>query len=199
MKQPRVVEYEHVDMHPAHLRAPEGTYNGCCYGAAFTDGDKCTCWEPVVEPQSNALQEGPMRVQSARCGDCAYRRDSPERQAIGGDTMPYIPEGRFLCHEGMARVTSYRHDAGYETDALTGEHADYRPPTNGWASWQRDGRPAIVCAGWAADNRAYLAALSRQAESTEPGDSGGKVNEKAPAMCPASGGTTHLTLEAEGG
>lgn len=156
--EPRVVAYEHVDMHPAHLRAPDATLNMCCIGAANTDGDKCTCWQPVVEPQTGPAQEGPMAVQPKRCGDCAYRRDSPERQAIGGDTMPYIPENRFLCHDGMARVTSYRHDEGYETHALTGAHTDYRPPTNGWACWQKDGTPAIVCAGWAADNRAYEAA-----------------------------------------
>ena len=166
MKQPRVVDYEHVHMTHDRFRAPGD--GSCCYGAAFSDGENCTCWEPAVEPhETEQLQHGPMDVRRHRCGDCAYRRDSPERQAIGGDTMPYQPNGVFLCHDGMPKVTKYVHPDGAEVPAGEGEHADYRPVERGAMAWQADGRPAIVCAGWAADNRAYYEA--RQLGGTTDG------------------------------
>lgn len=37
--------------------------------------------------------------------------------------------------------------------------------------------------------------FDQQAESADPADSDGKVNGKAPAMCPASGGATHPQLK----
>lgn len=59
-QQPRVVEFEHHDRIVDFLHAPEQTYNSCCYGAAFTDGERCTCWSAVVEPTPTTdVQEGP--------------------------------------------------------------------------------------------------------------------------------------------
>ncbi|WKW87196.1 hypothetical protein SAVBUCKETDAWG_70 [Gordonia phage Savbucketdawg] len=168
MSKPRVVDYEHTHITREHLRSPEPG-GACCYGAAFTDGDNCTCWEPVNEPAPVPIeqcQEGPMPVNRYRCGDCAYRRDSPERQAIDGDTMPYTPGGVFMCHVGMPRAVRYEHPSGavVEHPDPDGPHADYDPVTRGDRAWQADGRPAVVCAGWAADDRAYQAA--RQKRST---------------------------------
>lgn len=157
MNTPRVVEYEHYEHVIDFLHAPESTGYGCCYGAAFTDGERCTCWATVLEPVPTAeVQEGPMPINTRRCGDCAYRRDSPERQERDGDTMPYIPGHIFTCHVGMPRAVAYVHPCGERRETPTGtEFDDYHPIQRGDRAWQADGRPAVVCAGWAADDRAY--------------------------------------------
>lgn len=162
-RQPRVVDYEHYERVVDFLHAPESTGNTCCYGAAFTDGEKCTCWTAELEPTpSTDVQEGPMPVNTARCGDCAYRRDSPERQMRGGDQMPFMADGIFLCHIGMPRAVAFTHSCGERRETPPGtRYDDYRPIERDGRAWQADGRPAVVCAGWAADHRAYLAAQPR--------------------------------------
>ncbi len=157
-RQPRVVEYEHYDVAKDFLSAPAASLNMCCYGAAVYDGERCTCWEHIVEPEpTRDVQEGPMPVNPQRCGDCAYRRDSPERQMRDGDTMPYIPGHIFMCHVGMPKVVRIVHPCGETREVPAGvEYDDYRPVERGDRAWQADGRPAVVCAGWAADNRAYI-------------------------------------------
>lgn len=158
MKPPRVMAYQHVDRTVDHLRAPEESLNMCCYGAAVYDGERCTCWEPEIEPEpTQEVQEGPMAVNTRRCGDCAYRPDSPERQAMGGDFMPYVPDGVFTCHVGMPKAVRFRHPpTGVVVEVPEGTaNDDYRPVTRGDRAWQADGRPAVVCAGWARDDRAY--------------------------------------------
>jgi hypothetical protein len=164
MREPRVVPYEHQDRTVDHLRAPAASHNSCCYGAAFTDGDRCTCWTPIVDPEpTTVVQEGPMPVNGERCHDCAYRRDSPERQALDGDPMPYIPGGVFTCHVGMPKAVAFVHPCGERVEVPPGtENDDYRPVTRGDRAWQADGRPAVVCAGWAADDRAYQRAQARR-------------------------------------
>jgi len=154
----RVVDLEHVDIAKDFMSAPAAALNMCCYGAAVYDGERCTCWESVVEPEpTQDVQEGPMPVNAQRCGDCAYRRDSPERQLRDGDGMPYVPGGVFLCHVGMPKVVRIEHPCGETRDVPPGvENDDYRPVERGYRAWQADGRPAVVCAGWAADHRAYL-------------------------------------------
>ncbi|MHA0288295.1 hypothetical protein ACXYX3_17820 [Mycobacterium sp. C3-094] len=168
MAEPRVVEYEHYHHASDLFRAPEQTANGCCYGAAVYDGEKCTCWEPILEPvPTPEVQEGPMPVNTRRCGDCAYRRDSPERAQRDGDTMPYIPGGVFLCHVGMPRAVAYEHPCGERRETPPGtRYDDYRPIERGDRAWQADGRPAVVCAGWAADDRAYQTAQQIRGDST---------------------------------
>lgn len=157
MPEPRVVEYEHYERAINHLHAPESSLNMCCYGAAFTDGERCTCWSPVLEPEPTLdVQEGPMPVNESRCHDCAYRRDSPERQQRDGDTMPYIPGHLFTCHVGMPRAVAYVHPSGERVETPPGtENDDYHPIELAGRAWQADGRPAVVCAGWASDDRAY--------------------------------------------
>lgn len=130
----------------------------CCYAAAVY-GDRCDCWRPVIAPHpTQHIEHGPMPVQPTRCGDCAYRRDSPERQELDGDPMPYTPGRVFLCHTGMPKVTHWVHPSGFviETDS-----DDYKPIMLDVRAWQADGRPAIVCAGWAQDDRRYQEAVNR--------------------------------------
>jgi len=155
--QPRVVDYEHYERVVDFLAAPEQAFNSCCYGAAFTDGERCTCWTAIVEPKPTMdLQEGPMPVNRHRCHDCAYRLDSPERQQRDGDTMPYQPGGIFICHTGLPKSVRFVHPCGEVREVPAGtDNDDYRPVERGDRAWQADGRPAVVCAGWAADDRAY--------------------------------------------
>ncbi|PTR42047.1 hypothetical protein C8K38_111216 [Rhodococcus sp. OK611] len=124
----------------------------CCYGAAVY-GDRCTCWTAVldIEP-STAVEEGPNEANAKCCHDCAFRAGSPEREEMGGDPMPYRPDHPFYCHTGFPHADHYTHP---ETDqTIPGRDGDYQPITHNGRTWRADGRPALVCAGWAAFNRA---------------------------------------------
>lgn len=93
-----------------------------------------------------------MQARTKRCHDCAYRKDSPERQAMDGDRMPYNPNGTFVCHDRLPKAVYYVHPSGAVMEPIGDS---YQPIMNGNRAWLADGRPATVCAGWAADNRAY--------------------------------------------
>ena len=128
----------------------------CCM-AAIIDPTDCTCWRPMIVPHpTQAVQAGPAPVRRSRCGDCAYRRDSRERREMEGDPPHFYPDHTFYCHAGLPRVWAWVHPSG--AVRLTPRHPDtddYRPILRNGTVWQADGRPGIVCAGWAADKRAY--------------------------------------------
>lgn len=77
--------------------------------------------------------------------------------------MPYRPGAVFTCHVGMPKAVAFVHPCGERVETPPGpENDDYRPIARGDRAWQADGRPAVVCAGWAADDRAYQAAQRRR-------------------------------------
>jgi hypothetical protein len=126
----------------------------CCEGAALEGPAGCACWEPVfVHRQAPAVPPrsvGDLVVRRRRCGDCAYRRDSPERRAeFLADTLDAMPGlGQvFYCHDGIRRPWGWVHPDGRLVD---GEPEDYQPLMRAGIPYRADGSPALICAGWAA-------------------------------------------------
>ncbi|MFE7747072.1 hypothetical protein [Nocardia sp. NPDC057455] len=145
-------------MRHTSLFAPPGDVP-CCL-ASVLDPTDCTCWRRVVAPHpTTQVQAGPSPVRGRRCGDCAYRPDSPERQANDGDRPRFVPEHVFYCHDGLPKTVAWVHPSG--AVRMADEDDDYAPIIWSGRVWQADGRPALVCAGWAADNRGYYAARDR--------------------------------------
>jgi hypothetical protein len=136
---------------PGWRDAPDD-YVPCCYGAAHNGPRGCTCWEPVFDvEQARPVQFGPMPLATKCCHDCAYRHNSPERQAGEFDHLEEVALNErevFVCHQGMCRVVGWRHpEIGELPYAGAG---DYRPPISNGHAWLADGRPATLCAGWGA-------------------------------------------------
>lgn len=161
----------------AHFEAGHGiavalAVKECCEGAFDGGPTECTCWTPEydleqVKPSIAAVVglalgeiEPPQR--DRMCGDCAYRPNSPEK--TGDDTVDgnaamlerLAAEGhRFWCHDGMRKQVAWRHPAGIRIPAVgTG---DYQPPIVEAVPYRADGQPGLLCAGWAARNRALTA------------------------------------------
>jgi hypothetical protein len=123
----------------------------CCWASAHDLG-QCTCWLTVVAPHpTQRVQEGPNAIRSGRCGDCAYRRDSPERRELDGDELPYVDTQRFYCHDGTPKTIAYVHPSG--AVQVPGRDS-YEPILRDGRAWMADGRPALICAGWAQVDRA---------------------------------------------
>lgn len=138
---------------PANMPAPD-PLAPCCYGSADSeDGTGCTCWTSVLDREATRdVQEGPSPIRSVMCGDCAYRPGSPEREEEGGDPPDYTLRQPFYCHTGMPRAVGYRHPALGDAVVPAPTDDDYRPMIRNGLAWQADGRPAVLCAGWAAHN-----------------------------------------------
>jgi hypothetical protein len=149
---------------------PDAGEGMCCMGAAALGPARCTCWNPVYDleqadpdPVAVKLLDAGVQpaTQPAPCADCAYRLGSPEREGdkrYSGDQAlleRIVASGeRFWCHQGMRKVTAWRHPSG----AVIPVDVDgYAPPKVGGVPWQADGQPGLVCGGWAARRRAYLA------------------------------------------
>lgn len=84
------------------------------------------------------------------CGDCAFRKDSPERrEAFLEEALMELPTtGQpFYCHEDMRRPVRWEHPDGRTVEGST---ADWQPPIIGGLPYRLDGRPGLLCAGWAA-------------------------------------------------
>lgn len=136
---------------------PDAGGGACCIGSAACGPERCTCWEIVHDVEQAEPKPGPPAVRARRCSDCAFRSDSPENQ---GDER-YVcdaaiealarPDGVFYCHDGMRRAIGQRHPAGV---FVPSEIPDaYAPATNGVAVYRADGRPGLICAGFAAERR----------------------------------------------
>lgn len=138
---------------PSNMPAPEPIVP-CCDSSLHSDGESCTCWDAVldVEP-TRAVHEGPHEIRRLMCADCAYRPGSPEREDAGGDEPGFTLEQRFFCHTGMPRAVGYVHPR-LEGVVPAPTTDDYRPFIRDGQAWQVDGRPAELCAGWAAFTRA---------------------------------------------
>lgn len=127
---------------------------GCCIGNDIQGPEYCLCWTPEYD----LLQETPRLATSADqistqvglCGDCAYRKTSPER-ADGWmeEALLDLASGGqpFWCHQGMRRPVRWRHPDGRVVD---GDPADYQPPMIDGVPYQADGTPGLLCGGWAA-------------------------------------------------
>lgn len=120
--------------------------------AAMTDGDSCECWTSIYWPEPEVdVAQGPSAVRATRCGDCAYRPDSPERQA-GEDLGVYTVDRPFTCHQGMPVLRGWTHPELPGVCLLAssvGDRDDFGPIMHGGQAWQADGTPAEQCAGWA--------------------------------------------------
>lgn len=134
---------------------PDAPVTGCCWGELQGGAEDCGCWVPEydVEQADPRPPASPadLEVQPRMCGDCAYRPGSPERDdswmedalmdAARGATTP------FWCHDGIRRPVRWRHPDGRVID---GDPADYQPAQVNGVPYRADGRPALICGGWAA-------------------------------------------------
>ncbi|HST86666.1 MAG TPA: hypothetical protein VLL08_33315 [Kineosporiaceae bacterium] len=135
----------------------------CCDPATYYGPHRCTCWEPVYDtvqaPPVPVAGPDDLGVQPRMCGDCAYRPDSPERSEGFTErhllALPAKAEP-FWCHEGMVRPIAYRHPA---LGDIPGDTADWRPPIVNGVPYRADGRPGLLCFGWA--TRAAKASRNR--------------------------------------
>lgn len=132
---------------------PDAGDGGCCMGAVMRGPAGCTCWVPVYDREQEPPRPGPVEIRPTPCADCAFRVDSPERTGTGGaqtqgDLDEIVANGeRFFCHDGMRLALGYAHPSGM---SITPEEGDYSPAIEGGIVFRADGRPALLCAGWAA-------------------------------------------------
>lgn len=136
------------------------TGGGCCFGEVNGGPQHCTCWEPVYDLEQQEPQTGPMGLRDRMCGDCAYRKDSPERRGEDGykgdaDSLEEMVRAGepFACHQGIRKPVKYRHPSGAE---IAGHPAAYDPPVVEGVPYKADGTPADLCAGWAARRMKHM-------------------------------------------
>lgn len=140
-----------IERHPDEDAWPWQAY-ACCSSAAIYGPRRCECWEPVydVDQANPQLPKSPedLGVQPRMCGDCAYRKGSPERDDdyLAGTLLELaVSQTPFWCHTGMRRPVVYRHrDLG----DVPADPADYTPPMVAGVPFQADGTPGLLCAGW---------------------------------------------------
>lgn len=139
---------------------PDAEQLGCCYGEVHRGLAGCTCWRPEYDtdqapPQTELVTAEGLQVRAGgRCGDCAYRPDSPENAEpwTADQLVESARSGRpFWCHDGMRRPARWRHPERDVT--VEGSTADWRPPVIGEVPFRADGRPGLLCAGWASEGR----------------------------------------------
>lgn len=148
----------------------------CCLGRAEYGPGRCTCWREEYDIDQSILLETTTTPQPrpSMCDDCACRANSPERRGddryVHAGELDYVLAGDrpFHCHDGIRRVIGWRHAtestfvAVLELRAAAPELGltddDYRPPVVDDVPYQASGRPAFVCAGWAAHQAAQEAA-----------------------------------------
>lgn len=133
---------------------PDADGTGCCWGDVNGGAEGCTCWVPVY----NAEQADPvpltrpedLQAQRRMCGDCAFRKGSPERDGSWKEEalLSLAEEGTpFYCHEDMRRPVRWEHPDGRVIDGSTD---DWQPPIINGLPYRLDGRPGLLCAGWVA-------------------------------------------------
>lgn len=133
---------------------PDKDGPGCCWGDVIKGPEGCNCWVPVFDTvQADPVPPGrpdDIEVQAGMCGDCAFRKGSPEREhAYSEEALLSLPaEGKaFYCHEGMRRPVRWEHPDGR---TVAGSPDDWQPPMVAGLPYRLDGRPGLLCAGWAA-------------------------------------------------
>lgn len=129
----------------------EGT--GCCWGDIARGPEHCACWvpewnadqaEPILPPDPADFGPRP-----AMCGDCAFKPGSAERrdQWMADALYDLAASAKpFYCHDGMRRPVRWRHPDGRVID---GSPDDWQPPNVNGVPFRLDGRPGLLCAGWA--------------------------------------------------
>ncbi len=133
---------------------PDADGTGCCWGDVQHGPYGCTCWVPIFDTEQ-ATPIPPQRpedieVQRRMCGDCAFRKGSPERAEGYSEEalLSLATEGTpFYCHEDMRRPVRWEHPDGRVID---GSPDDWQPPIVAGLPYRLDGRPGLLCAGWAA-------------------------------------------------
>lgn len=125
----------------------------CCEGSASRGLHACTCWQPVYEQEQAApvppTSAADLAVRDRGCTDCAFHADSPERSTPWGEESLFrlADNGTpFWCHDGMRRPLRWKHPAG---PVIDGSPHDWQPPMRGGIPYRADGRPGLLCAGWA--------------------------------------------------
>jgi len=143
------------------LEMPDPVNGACCIASAVKGPQYCTCWEPEFDAGQQDPRPGKPGQRAARCPDCAYRRDSPERSGddrYNGDAefleRIAVTGEAFWCHVGIRRAVALVHPSGARVSLL--HLGDYRPPVVGGVPYKADGTPGELCAGWAARRRAHL-------------------------------------------
>lgn len=129
----------------------------CCIGALHNGPDACTCWVPEYDVEQLPPRLGVPEVRERMCGDCAFRPGSPERaEEYSEETLLELAltGTPFWCHDGMRRPSRWRHP---ELGVVDGRTDDWQPAMLGPLPFRADGRPALLCAGWAAHGRAAMA------------------------------------------
>jgi hypothetical protein len=132
---------------------PDAEQAWCCEGDVEGGPADCTCWTPVYDVEQappKAFNAEQLEARPERCADCAFRPGSPEL------ADPYMREELlalpargepFWCHDGMRRPVWWEHPT---RGRVPGGPDDWRPPQRGRVPFRADGRPALLCAGWAA-------------------------------------------------
>lgn len=130
----------------------------CCAGFGFRGPEFCTCWAAVYEPVpvAPALATQPTTMERM-CGDCAFRRDSPERRgdqhaASNWEGLQRLveTESPFWCHDGLPRLKGWSHPPSGIWIPQPGTVDDYRPTIVDDVPYRADGHAGSRCAGWAA-------------------------------------------------
>lgn len=127
---------------------------GCCWGDTNDGPAKCLCWVPIfeveqAEPVPPVCAED-VAARESMCGDCAFRPGSPERSDAWTAEALYEAAAAgtpFWCHQGMRRPARHEHPDGRTVE---GSPDDWQPPIVAGIPYRADGRPGLLCAGWAA-------------------------------------------------
>jgi hypothetical protein len=148
---------------------PDADPVGCCYGEAHDGPAGCVCWVPEydvdqADPRPADVTASGLEVRAGgRCGDCAYRPDSPENADpwTAEELVNLAASGEpFWCHDGMRRPARWRHPR--RDVVIEGPSDDWQPAMVGGVPFRADGSPAFLCAGWAGEGRRQERLLARE-------------------------------------
>lgn len=162
-------------LHPIDL--PDIGEGMCCDGALYRGADGCTCWEAVYDPADQVPlvdcdRDAPDETRERMCGDCAFRADSPERTGEGryensepGDIERLVAgDTPFRCHDGARRIVALVHTpTGHRINLTSLGH--YDPPKDSRRAYMADGKPLLICAGWAAAHARRVESVSTSSEN----------------------------------
>lgn len=159
---------------PADLLAPliEDLDVPCCEGYVHGGPERCYCWTPILDPPPAPPVEGLADTMPDRCGDCAYRPDSPERRGVetaSADWSKLVELAAtgtpFWCHDGLPKVVGWTHPRLPDLVVpVPPDVDDYQPTIRDGIPHRADGRPGSRCAGWEAERRRH----TRLQETTNP-------------------------------
>lgn len=158
---------DHVISHGARewARLHPDEITGCCDGDALYGPERCTCWVAVYDgeqqPPRPPERAEELCVRDGMCGDCAFRKGSPERSdPWSEDALFELARGGqpFWCHDGMRRPVRWEHPDGR---VVEGSPHDWQPPGVSGIPYRADGSPGLLCSGW-------MARLKRTASEVPP-------------------------------